>query len=175
MDGLTNIPNRRYFDEALQQEWNRSARFGFRLGSMLVDIDYFKQYNDHYGHVRGDECLKKVASLLKEGLSRSSDILARYGGEEFVVLVPHADHAELQVLGNKIREKVYASQILHEGRLYDDIGVVTISIGCCSVYPQIGIPPEQLLRMADSALYDAKELGRNQVAVRCEDLVQKFG
>ena len=161
LDSLTHVPNRRFFDNVLEQEWNRCSRFGHTLSVMMIDIDFFKQYNDFYGHLEGDNCLQMVAELLQYGLKRSTDLLARFGGEEFIVLLPQSDSAEVLVMAEHLRATVEVARIEHAAA--GKPGVVTISIGCCSVQPQAGHSSRELIHRADKALYQAKHQGRNKV------------
>jgi len=159
-DGLTGVANRRRFDEALQTEWLRARRAGSPIGLVLIDIDHFKLYNDHYGHQGGDTCLKKVASTLASGLRAGSDLAARYGGEEFVLLLANTDLAGTRVVAERIRAAVQALGEPHEA---SGMGVVTISVGITSFIPQQGQQAEYHIERADQALYEAKRSGRNRV------------
>jgi len=160
LDGLTHIPNRRYFDVALQREWARAAREGTPLAVVMVDVDHFKSYNDHYGHGQGDECLRRVANALRARLQRPADVAARYGGEEFVLLLPDTDTEGALVLAESCRAAVNDLRILHA--YSDGADHVTISLGVAATHP----PDESanlLLARADEALYRAKSEGRNRV------------
>lgn len=159
-DGLTGIYNRRYFDETLSQEWIRSIRFQRKLSLIMIDIDYFKRYNDRYGHQLGDKCLQQVASVLK-GTVRGSDIVARYGGEEFVVILPETDKNGVLEVAQKLLQNVYELQVPHEDS--EASPYVTISAGCCTMTPQSEMDMSELITIADQALYQAKKQGRNQV------------
>jgi len=165
-DGLTGLTNRRVFDEALEMEWRRARRLGHSLTIIMADIDHFKKYNDTYGHVEGDECLKKVAARLKSRLRRAGDMAARFGGEEFTLLMPMARETEASKIANGIRERVEALRIRHP--LNRPSGVVTISMGVASLVPVGDLTSKDLLTMADKALYRAKELGRNRVSCASE-------
>lgn len=158
LDELTGIANRRSFNRTFHLEALRQTRSSSALAVMLVDVDYFKQYNDLYGHLPGDACLKKIAETLKQLLRRDSDLVARFGGEEFVVLVPMTDPAGAEVIARNILQAVADLGIPHEA---NPGGVVTVSVGvaCWSR----GFPLDQvlLLEQADRALYQAKEAGRN--------------
>ncbi len=156
-DGLTGIPNRRFFDQQYAQEWQRAQREQTPLTLVMLDIDYFKRYNDHYGHVQGDECLKRVASTIARFCQRSADTLARYGGEEFALILPNTAGAEAQV--SRIRAAIAELKLPHARSLVSDY--VSVSIGYCALVPQGDHTPEQLLCAADDALYQAKEAGRN--------------
>ncbi|MBF0589320.1 MAG: PleD family two-component system response regulator [Magnetococcales bacterium] len=161
-DGLTGLPNRRSFDETLEREWRRSLRSGSCLALIMMDIDFFKPYNDNYGHAAGDICLKQVAKLMDDVIERSTDLLARYGGEEFVCVLPETDINGAKSIGEKLRQAVADAEIEHAHSKVADF--VTISMGVASLIPDMSQRPEALLKMADSKLYEAKESGRNRVA-----------
>ncbi len=160
-DGLTGIPNRRAFDERLDQEWRRAVRAHEPLAAVMIDVDHFKQYNDTHGHLAGDDCLRQIASAVADGLMRGGDFVARYGGEEFVGLISGVDGEGLAEVAEKLRAGVEALQIPH--------GVspvspwVTISIGAASCRPMQETPPPTLIEAADQQLYIAKQLGRNRI------------
>ncbi|MBK1734648.1 diguanylate cyclase response regulator [Halorhodospira abdelmalekii] len=160
LDGLTGIPNRRYFDEQVQSEVRRSVREGSPLSLVMLDIDHFKLFNDHYGHGAGDLCLQKVARALSGALLRPGDRVCRYGGEEFVALLPATDAAGARVVAEQLRAAVEALAIDHE---YSSTGpVVSISLGIATI--DLNTPsPALLLQQADEALYRAKVAGRNRV------------
>ncbi|MBP7460820.1 MAG: diguanylate cyclase [Candidatus Delongbacteria bacterium] len=161
VDGLTTIPNRRSFDEMLHTEWMRAWRKEVPLSLFMIDIDYFKLYNDHYGHAAGDECLKKVARVLASSIQRAGDFVARYGGEEFAVIIPDGTLSMIIQLAEKMLESVSRLRITHA---YSPIApMVTISLGVASIVPSGIIPPTKLIEMADQALYRAKQNGRNQI------------
>jgi len=161
IDGLTEIPNRRYFDELFADEWSRALRSGTVLSLIICDIDYFKDFNDHYGHLLGDECLKAVARELDMHARRAGDSVARFGGEEFAVLLPGTGPEDAQRLANEMRESVKALGIAHAGSRVSD--QVTISMGVASMVPTQDAQPKQLLKEADEALYRAKHEGRDRV------------
>lgn len=161
-DGLTGIANRRCFDEALLAEWHRAQRDQTSLALLLVDVDYFKRYNDTYGHQKGDECLKSVAGALQEKIFRPADLVARYGGEEFVVVMPNTDLHGAQLVAERIQQHVHGLTIPHEASEID--GVVSISVGVAATIPTPRLTAEQLLAAADGALYAAKHAGRNRVS-----------
>jgi len=161
VDGLTGIPNRRRFDEALDPEWKRALRNGTPLAVIMADIDYFKAYNDNYGHGAGDQCLKAVAKTLANSLSRPSDIMARYGGEEFIAMMPDTDAEGAHLLAERWRAKVAALALPHPFSGAADH--ITISVGYASLKPVQGRSPAELLDLADKMLYQAKEQGRNRV------------
>ncbi|RQD74838.1 PleD family two-component system response regulator [Desulfonatronospira sp. MSAO_Bac3] len=161
-DGLTEIPNRRFFEENLAREWSRCMRNGLPLSLLIMDIDNFKPYNDNYGHGAGDDCLKKVANVIKNTLSRPTDLAARYGGEEFVVLLPETHAAGALHVAEELRAAVQGLGITHEHS--PTASVVTISVGTSTHSAESPMKnKEQLLQLADEALYQAKESGRNRV------------
>lgn len=161
IDGLTEIPNRRQFDEVLEKEWRRSQRAKYPLSLIAIDIDYFKQFNDTYGHTCGDECLRKVAQTLACSVRRASDFVARYGGEEFAAILPETPPEGAVEIAEKMRENVESLKIAHAGSAVSDC--VTLSLGVGAIAPAREIPPKQLIETADRALYLAKASGRNQV------------
>jgi len=158
-DGLTEIANRRYMDEFIDNEWLRAIREKSSLSFILIDIDFFKLYNDNYGHPAGDECLRKVAARLKGLVHRPGDLVARYGGEEFALVLTGTEEAK--VVANSCRQSIEELQILHEFSPAAD--VVTISVGLCTFAPEKGTDPSLVIDAADKALYKAKEGGRNRV------------
>lgn len=161
LDGLTNIPNRRRFDEALESEWKRAQRSGMPLSLIIADIDFFKRFNDNYGHGIGDECLKKVAASLAACIERPSDLVARYGGEEFVALLPDTDATGAHAIAERFRSHVESMQIPHA--YSDAANYVTVSVGLASATPDAEMLWADLLKQADEGLYLAKETGRNRV------------
>jgi diguanylate cyclase (GGDEF)-like protein len=160
VDGLTNIANRRHFDERFDGEWRRAIREQNFLSLLLIDLDYFKQYNDTYGHLAGDGCLKQVASILSTTASRAGDLVARYGGEEFVVLLPNTDAVGASVVAESLRCAISDLHIPHEKSPHP---CLTASIGMATVMPQSATSPSELLAQADQALYRAKQSGKNIV------------
>ena len=167
IDGLTQVANRRHFDDCLQTEWRRMRREKMPLGLIMCDIDYFKLYNDNYGHQEGDRCLHAVAQIIDECLKRPADMVARYGGEEFGVILPntHADGA--YHVAEIIRKAVMGLQIPHAHSKVDDY--VSLSLGVSCMIPSPGESPEALIGVADEALYIAKKQGRNQVVLKTFD------
>jgi diguanylate cyclase (GGDEF)-like protein len=161
-DGLTGIANRRRFDEALGQELKRAARGRTPLALLMLDVDFFKLYNDFYGHQRGDTCLVSVARLVQSHARRASDLAARYGGEEFAMIAADTDAETALALAETIRASLDALQLPHERSA---LGRVTASIGVAVVVPDEQHSPEALVRLADQALYRAKEQGRNQAVL----------
>ena len=166
-DGLTMIPNRRYFDGFLEKEWFRAMRQKRPVALAMIDIDFFKLYNDSYGHQSGDECLKRVANVLSDTLRRSVDLVARYGGEEFVAILQDIDEAGALKVAESMRTRVAGLGIAHKSSECSD--VVTISGGFAVMVPQRNTPPELLIEAADRAVYRAKHKGRNRICVYKDD------
>lgn len=163
VDGLTQVANRRNFDRSLQRELKRLERSGKPLGLVMLDIDYFKPFNDHYGHGKGDECLIKVAAALQQVIKRPGDLLARYGGEEFAAILPETDAEGVARVAEAMRAAVEAIDVEHGYSQVADH--VTISVGCCAQIVTAETTAEQLLNRADTALYAAKRQGRNRVVI----------
>ncbi|APW37179.1 hypothetical protein RD110_08170 [Rhodoferax koreense] len=159
-DGLTGVGNRRLFDQKLATEWTRCARRGLDLGLLMVDIDHFKLYNDHYGHQGGDAVLRQVATILTQCVQRSGELVARYGGEEFAVLLPGSDMESASIVADLFLAQLAQAAIPHIAS--STAAVLTMSIGVASMAPVATDQPAQLIRSADSALYIAKHLGRNR-------------
>ncbi len=159
-DGLTGLYNRRYFDEVIAFEWAKANREGTSLSLLLVDVDWFKQFNDRYGHPAGDECLRAVGLAFRHLVRRPADIVARYGGEEFVVVLPETDSVGARHLAERMRRSIVALDIPHAP---SDTGVLTISIGCATTRHPGVTSLKSLVEEADRALYVAKERGRNRV------------
>lgn len=159
VDGLTGIANRRHFDGDLQSEWDRARRLGQSLAVLMVDIDWFKAYNDRYGHPAGDEALRAVARTLVATAHRSGDLVARYGGEEFAIVAPATDAASALVLAQKACDAVQALQLPHDA---SPLGVLTLSCGAAAAVPGPHAQAHELLAAADAALYQAKQQGRNR-------------
>ena len=162
-DGLTGVYNRRFFDESFARVLQRARRNGEALSLFMIDIDYFKQYNDHYGHMEGDRVLKRVAATLKAQQRSSSDIFARYGGEEFIMLVNGVDAGGAVGIAERLRESVRELAEPHEKS--QAARCVTISVGVCSAVPQEEADGHNLMDGADAALYRAKLEGRDRVVV----------
>jgi diguanylate cyclase (GGDEF)-like protein len=159
-DGLTGIANRRRLDEYLQQEWRRSQRQKKPISLLMLDIDHFKFYNDHYGHSAGDDCLKKIAGTIEDALARPADLAARYGGEEFACVLPETDNEGAGLIAQRIHQNLAALAIPHE---HSPISrVVTISIGIATTVPEHSSALDQFIKKADEMLYEAKNSGRNQ-------------
>lgn len=165
LDGLTGIANRRCFDETLLREWRRCSRSSLPLSLLVIDVDLFKQFNDHYGHQIGDECLKSVAHILEETTQRPDDMVSRYGGEEFAVILPETGPEGAVAVAEAMRAGVEKFRIDHA--CSSVAPMVTISIGVAIIVPphddEAGIPA--LIKAADEALYCAKNAGRNQIRV----------
>ena len=163
-DGLTGISNRRYFDATLEREWNAAKRENKFLSLILFDIDYFKKFNDTYGHLAGDDCLCQVAIASSQVIQRPRDTLARYGGEEFAVILPDTDVVGAKVCAEKIRHKIESLNISHSS---SHVNVcVTASLGISTINPCVEVSiAQQLIKEADLALYQAKREGRNCVKV----------
>ena len=159
-DGLTGIANRRSFDLVLEQEWYRAQRSGIPLSVIMLDVDHFKPFNDHYGHLAGDDCLRALARALLKEVRRSGELVARYGGEEFVVLMPDTGLDAALEIAHRIQESVRSLALPHE---LSEPGIVTFSLGVASLVPSEQYVPDNLIRQADRALYRAKELGRNRL------------
>jgi two-component system chemotaxis family response regulator WspR len=159
LDGLTGICNRRRFDEALKHEWHRARRDKRPLSLIVCDIDHFKTYNDSHGHLAGDLCLKKVAAVLTENLKRPADLAARFGGEEFVLVLPDTDAAGAAVVAESCRSRIESLAL--ESPVAG--GVVTLSVGVATLLPEADANHDDLIDLADLAMYDAKRAGRNRV------------
>lgn len=159
-DGLTGLYNRRYFDEVIDNEWRRHQRKKLSLGLAMIDIDHFKEFNDHYGHLEGDACLQQVANAISSNTRRPGELVARYGGEEFVVILPHIEGDDLPKYGDWLLQKIRASAIPHAFSKVSD--TLSISIGMASLVPEVGGKHIDLIALADYALYRAKATGRNR-------------
>jgi len=166
IDELTKIYNRRKFDEVLKSEYFSACRTKLPLAVLMVDIDYFKNYNDTYGHPEGDKCLKKVAAAIMNSVSRSSDLVARYGGEEFVVVLPDISESGSQAVARKIITNIAELQIAHSASKVSDI--ITVSIGGFTSVPSVDHNPDFIVSEADKSLYQSKSEGRNKFTVRSE-------
>ncbi len=167
VDGLTGVANRRSFDAKADKEYRRCLRSGVPISMLMIDVDFFKQYNDTYGHCAGDNCLKKIASILSSELKRPGDVVARYGGEEFAVLLPGLNTDEAVFMAEKLRKSVVDQELEHSSS--DACKHVTISVGVATIQaadnPSNSV--QQLIHMADKNLYAAKSEGRNRVI--CSD------
>ena len=161
LDGLTEIPNRRAFDAALERQWNQSKRTNMPLSLLIIDIDAFKQYNDYYGHPMGDECLKRVAGALQSLTHRPEDLVSRMGGEEFAILLPNTDSTGAMLRAEQYRDAIESLKIHHTNSTPNTH--ITISIGVATLQAQTRDDALTLLKAADDALYRAKNQGRNRV------------
>lgn len=161
-DGLTGLPNRRAFEERLEDEWRRSLRTGDPLSLLMVDVDRFKEYNDVNGHIAGDECLKALGNLLEDTFQRATDFAARWGGEEFAVVLGSTEEDEAAKGAERLRA---AMEEMGVRRHPQHAGVVTVSVGVATARPELGHTPDSLVRAADDALYASKRAGRNRVSV----------
>jgi diguanylate cyclase (GGDEF)-like protein len=160
-DGLTGLANRRYFDEMIEREFRRASRKGQPLAVIMLDVDHFKDYNDSYGHLAGDECLRALARAIQSCLRRAGDFAARYGGEEIVVVLPDADGPRARALAANIQAAVHALALRHD---HNGPGVVTFSGGVAACIPERRAGGWQtLVARADAALYAAKAKGRDLV------------
>jgi diguanylate cyclase (GGDEF)-like protein len=160
-DGLTELANRRYFDTFLSDEMSRARRSKQELSLALCDVDFFKAYNDHYGHQAGDECLRQVARVLQAACRRPADLAARYGGEEFALVLPETAAGGAAQVAESVRAAIDQLEIAHEQSAI--ARHVTVSIGVAGLLPAMDADPERLIAAADQALFQAKKLGRNRV------------
>lgn len=163
VDFLTNLYNRRHFYEVLEKAWRDCEKNKKYLSVLMIDIDNFKEYNDRYGHVNGDRCLKGVSECIKDLVQQFDNIVARYGGEELIVLLPDSDSENAKYMAEEIRKNIEKLEILHEDS--KDYEFVTVSIGSATTIPSSDLLPEKLIIMADEALYRAKKSGRNRVCI----------
>lgn len=159
LDGLTGIANRRSFDTEFDRMWRHCARENHVLSMIIIDIDYFKQYNDFYGHLEGDSILREVAHCIKSVIGRPQDLVARVGGEEFALLLPNTPQQNTTTILNRLLKKISLLDLAHEK---SPIGRLSVSAGCSSVIPDNTDVADRLFREADTALYKAKQQGRNQ-------------
>ncbi len=162
-DALTGLANRRQFDQHLYAEWQRSMRNQLPISLLLIDVDHFKRYNDHYGHLAGDTCLRHVAAILYDCAQRAGELVARYGGEEFAMLLPGADSAAATVVAQRCMDELAKARIAHADSPVADC--LTCSIGVATVVASQDLVPESLVRSADEALYRVKSSGRAQYSV----------
>jgi diguanylate cyclase (GGDEF)-like protein len=161
IDWLTQISNRRHFVDRLEIEWNRSNREKVVLSMILCDIDYFKQFNDNYGHQEGDKCLYSVAQTIKSAVSRPADLVSRFGGEEFIIILPNTDIKGAVYVAERIRSKILELKIPHD---YSKAAqYISLSLGVSACIPKPDTLPETLIKATDKALYQAKKQGRNRV------------
>jgi diguanylate cyclase (GGDEF)-like protein/PAS domain S-box-containing protein len=159
-DGLTGVANRRKFDAVLDEEWDAARRHTQPLSLILIDIDFFKQYNDHYGHVQGDDCLKRVGAALDAVASRPRDLLARYGGEEFVLVLPATDEAAARHVGERVRQALFKAQIPHAASQVGQL--LTVSQGVGTIIPSASDTLIRFVEAVDRSLYLAKQGGRDR-------------
>lgn len=160
-DSLTELWNRRKYDETINLEWNRCLRYQRPIALILLDIDYFKKYNDYHGHIAGDKCLRRIGHIIRQSFLRSTDMAARYGGEEFIVILPETEKEDAINIADMLRRKIEDLHIPHGQSPVSSY--VTVSIGVTYTIPNNDSSSEDLLRAADKALYQAKNGGRNQV------------
>ncbi len=162
-DELTKIYNRRYFNEQINKEWLRMLRNRDNLALIIIDVDFFKNYNDSLGHQAGDLCLQKIAACISDCCRRAGDLVARYGGEEFTVLLPNTDLAGAEEVAQHISKRVSELHLVHPNSTVSK--KVTISLGLTAMKPLMGCSYERLIRFADQALYEAKQTGRNKYCI----------
>jgi diguanylate cyclase (GGDEF)-like protein/PAS domain S-box-containing protein len=167
IDGLTGVANRRHFDNTLDLEWRRAMRSAKLLSLIMIDIDFFKNYNDLYGHLAGDSCLQKIAHTLKDSLRRAGNFVARYGGEEFMVILPDTHAEEAYLFAESLREKIENLNIEHKDSKVSKN--VTVSLGVSTAVPKKDSEYDELISLVDKALYQAKQGGRNRVVRTCEE------
>ncbi|KZE80589.1 hypothetical protein AV654_11650 [Paenibacillus elgii] len=167
IDALTGLANRRFFDERFAKEWRHAMRFTTPLSVILLDIDYFKRYNDTYGHQDGDACLQYVAEAMRRAAKRPGDMIARYGGEEFVIVLPVTDSQGALYVAERMRSEVEGLRIPHRGSAVSSF--VTASLGVATMIPARNVSPRELIIRADKALYRAKQEGRNQAIAYCDE------
>lgn len=161
LDGLTGIPNRRAFDTRLAQAWSQACRDGGTLSLIMIDIDYFKRYNDHFGHLEGDRCLRLVAIAIAEVINRPYDLAARYGGEEFACILPNTSPQGALTLAKQMQENISKLELAHP--MSEVSNQVTLSIGIASLQPTVGSAATELIALADAQLYQAKHNGRDRI------------
>jgi diguanylate cyclase (GGDEF)-like protein len=166
-DSLTGLYNRRYFDEMIRHEWNRGLRSQQEISCILIDIDHFKKYNDHYGHQAGDKCIKTISDLLKKNFRRSGEVVARYGGEEFIIAMADTGEEEARLSTVKLQLALKRLNLEHAASDTDDY--VTISAGLAVYIPNKNLSVEDMIRDADEALYQAKEAGRDRLVVHIQE------
>ena len=162
-DGLTKLSNRRRFDEYLELEWRRQARSKGQISLIMCDVDYFKQYNDHYGHQEGDDCLRSVADAIRKKVGRPGDLIARYGGEEFAIVMPETDLRGAFQVAENICQELKKQCIAHARS--SAAPYVTISCGIASMFPAADNNPKTLIERADHSLYEAKQAGRDRIVI----------
>jgi diguanylate cyclase (GGDEF)-like protein len=161
-DALTGLSNRRQFDLFILAEMGRARRTVTHLAMLMIDVDHFKSFKDRYGHVAGDDCLRKISAIIKDNIKRPGDLAARYGGEEFTVVLPGTDYVGAFLVAEKIRRGVQQAGIVHSEC---PEGMVTVSVGVCAYNPASQDQPDDLVTAADKALYVAKASGRNMSVI----------
>ncbi len=170
-DALTGLSNRRHFDTRLASEWNICSRTRIPISLLIIDIDNFKAYNDNFGHLSGDECLKAIADSIHDGIMRVSDCAFRYGGEEFAILLSGSDGKEALHVAHSIKDVIFRSRLPRNDNHGD---YVTVSIGLSTIYPRSGDSADELIKQADAAMYRAKENGRNRICVTNGDIYPRI-
>ena len=160
-DGLTGVANRRMFDSIMEIEWENARRNHQPLSLLMLDIDYFKQYNDHYGHIKGDDCLRQVAQVLSLAATRSRDFIARFGGEEFVMILPETDENSAEKVAERCRSLISEAGIPHEQSEISPL--LTMSLGVGTIIPASGDEPKTFIEVVDRLLYKAKQNGRDRI------------
>jgi diguanylate cyclase (GGDEF)-like protein/PAS domain S-box-containing protein len=160
-DGLTGVANRRRFDVVMETEWANACRNKQPISLLMLDIDCFKQYNDHYGHLEGDQCLKRVAKLLGLAAARSRDFVARFGGEEFILILPETNETDAYKIASRCRELITHEHIPHEGSNISKY--LTVSIGLSTLTPECGDEATPFIEQTDRRMYQAKQRGRNTI------------
>lgn len=164
-DGLTGVANRRMFDKVFDSEWANARRNHKPLSLIMLDIDFFKQYNDQYGHIQGDDCLRTVARTLAEAVNRPRDFVGRFGGEEFVLVLPETDAASAKQIAEKCRLLIQQQQIPHESSAVSDM--LTISLGVGTITPGMADDKKAFVEAVDQCLYKAKDMGRDCLVSEC--------
>jgi len=171
VDELTQLANRRHFDISLKKELSRANRMNSLLSLIIIDIDSFKQFNDTYGHLKGDECLKLIAQTIKENSQRPADLVARYGGEEICVILPDTDSEGAGLIANKIKMAIDNLNIQHATSSIKPY--ITVSMGIATYFPGSGLTDKQLIDKADKALYKAKGKGRNNICFAHQNILSE--
>jgi diguanylate cyclase (GGDEF)-like protein len=171
VDELTQVANRRYFDQYLRQEWQRALRDRRPISLVFCDVDYFKQFNDYYGHIAGDHCLEAVAQVLRSSIKRPGDLVARYGGEEFAIVLPNTELLGSSQLANGILINMRSRLIPHAASPISHY--ITLSFGIVSTIPTVDGNLQKLIDEADQALYQAKREGRNRICARLVDTTDR--
>ncbi len=161
LDSLTGVANRRKFDAVLKKEWGEARHNTQPLSLILLDVDFFKRYNDHHGHVEGDNCLRRIAQALAAAANRPRDFFARYGGEEFVLVLPASDERAATAVAERCRRTIFKAQIPHDNSPLGQM--ITVSMGSGTVIPTASEDPKSFIDLVDRRLYQAKRAGRNQI------------